>query len=126
MLRMILDGIALFWLIFGLTFCIIGVIGVLRLPEAYLRLHASGEVSTMGIFGLLLAVAFATPSIWPKLLILGVAIAISSPVVCHSIAKADKDYSTRQLRDSSISAAGSQPDVISTHEFQGDENPDFS
>ena len=115
----IIHIIAVFWLLFGVFFYAAGVLGVIRLPDAYTRLHASGKVATMGLLGLLLGVGFLLPGSFFKLIVLGLFVAITSPVASHAIAKADKTYSERQedARDSSISAAGDQENIQSPREM---------
>ncbi|MEM6282966.1 MAG: monovalent cation/H(+) antiporter subunit G [Chloroflexota bacterium] len=114
----ILEIVAAFWLVFGIFFFITGVVGVIRLPDAFSRLHASGKVATMGLFGLLLGVGFISTGSILKLIVLGVFISITAPVATHAIAKADKEYSVRQqvARDSSISGEGDQEHIKSTKE----------
>ncbi len=113
----IFEGITIFWLLFGIFFFAVGVLGIIRLPDAYSRLHASGKVATMGLLGVLLGVGFATPESALKLVVLGFFIAVAAPVTSHAIAKADKDYSVRQRseRDTSISAEGQQQDIAASH-----------
>ncbi len=73
-------------LIFGLFFCAVGVLGVMRLPDSLTRLHASGKVATLGLFGLLLGAALLMPSAWLRLLVLGLFVLLTSPVATHAIA----------------------------------------
>ena len=73
-------------LLFGLFFSAVGVIGVIRLPDVLTRLHASGKVSILGLFGLLLGAALLMPSSGLRLLTLGLFVLLTSPVVTHAIA----------------------------------------
>jgi len=75
-------------LILGVAFSFLGVLGVLRLPDTYTRLHASGKTSTLGILFLALGVAFLLPSALPKLIALGIFVIFSAPVGSHAIAAA--------------------------------------
>lgn len=105
--------LSVFFLVFGLFFVLVGVVGVLRLPDAYTRLHASGKVATLGLLGIMIGVGAQAPVTIPKLIALGLFVAITAPVASHAIAKADKAYTIRQerQRDSSISEAGAQPNI---------------
>jgi multicomponent Na+:H+ antiporter subunit G len=85
---MIREILALAMLLVGLTFCTLGVVGVLRLPDVYTRLHASGKVATLGIFGLLMGASLLMPEIAPKALALGLFLLFSSPVTSHAISGA--------------------------------------
>jgi multicomponent Na+:H+ antiporter subunit G len=73
----------------GALFCVIGGIGVVRLPEFYTRCHASGLADSAGAGALLLGLMFfADPLVAVKLLILVAFLWISSAVSTHSLAKA--------------------------------------
>ena len=76
-------------LIFGLFFCAVGVLGVIRMPDNLTRLHASGKVATLGLFGLLVGAALLMPSITFKTIVLGLFVLMTSPVATHSIAAAE-------------------------------------
>jgi multicomponent Na+:H+ antiporter subunit G len=72
----------------GVAFSVIGVLGVIRMPDLYCRLHASGKVSTVGLCGLLLGAAFIMPSATLKLLALAIFAVLTLPVGTHAIAAA--------------------------------------
>lgn len=84
----ILEIIGAIGIIIGVAFSFLGVLGVLRLPDTYTRLHASGKTSTLGVLFLALGVAFLLPSALPKLLALGIFVIFSAPVGSHAIAAA--------------------------------------
>lgn len=75
-------------LLLGVFFCVVGIIGMIRLPDVYSRIHASGKVSVLGIVGLLIGVAFLMPSTAPKAIVLTLFLVITSPVASHAIARA--------------------------------------
>ena len=83
---MLLEVMGVAALLFGLFFCAVGVIGVIRLPDTLTRLHASGKVATLGIFGLLIGAAFLMPTASLRLLALGLFILLTNPVATHAIA----------------------------------------
>jgi multicomponent Na+:H+ antiporter subunit G len=85
---MLMEWIALLFIALGTFFSLVGVVGIIRLPDVYSRIHASGKVATMGIFGLLIGTAALMPEALLKLLGLGVFLLISSPVASHAIAAA--------------------------------------
>ncbi|MEO8610162.1 MAG: monovalent cation/H(+) antiporter subunit G [Chloroflexota bacterium] len=72
----------------GIGFCVVGVLGVIRMPDLYCRLHASGKVSTVGLCGLLLGTAIIMPSAALKLLALAIFAVLTLPVSTHAIAAA--------------------------------------
>jgi multicomponent Na+:H+ antiporter subunit G len=84
----VLQIAALILMVIGTFFSFIGVIGFIRMPDAYTRLHATGKVNVFGIVFLLLAAILLTPlSLW-KGLVLILFVLLGSPSVAHSIASA--------------------------------------
>jgi multicomponent Na+:H+ antiporter subunit G len=82
------QGVALFFLVAGTLFSVIGIAGFLRMPDVYTRLHASGKVSVFGAVFLLIAAAILTPlEAWKGLLLIFFVLLVS-PSVSHSIASA--------------------------------------
>lgn len=79
-------GLILLW--GGIGFCAIGVLGVIRMPDLYCRLHASGKVSTVGLCGLLLGAAIIMPSAALQLIALALFAILTLPVGTHAIAAA--------------------------------------
>jgi multicomponent Na+:H+ antiporter subunit G len=83
-----LQILAVAFLIAGTLLSLIGVIGFLRLPDVYTRLHATGKVSVFGVVFLLVAAILLTPlSLWKGLLLIFFVL-IASPSVSHSVASA--------------------------------------
>lgn len=83
-----LQAIALIAILVGTAFSIIGVIGLLRLPDVYTRLHATGKVGVFGVVLLLIAAAAWTPLGWGRALLLIVLLMLTGPVAAHAIASA--------------------------------------
>ncbi|MCS6870613.1 MAG: monovalent cation/H(+) antiporter subunit G [Anaerolineae bacterium] len=75
-------------LYFGIAFSVIGVIGMMRLPDVYTRLHASGKVSTLGLWGILLGAALLLDGVFPRALALAVFLVLVQPIASHAIAAA--------------------------------------
>ncbi|MEO8524016.1 MAG: monovalent cation/H(+) antiporter subunit G [Caldimonas sp.] len=77
-------------LIGGGFFCIVGAAGMLRMPDFYTRMHASGLVDTLGagliLLGLMLQAGFTLVGV--KLLIVGLLIFFTSPAAAHALARA--------------------------------------
>jgi multicomponent Na+:H+ antiporter subunit G len=83
-----LNVIGLVFLWIGVIFSALGVVGLIRFPDVYCRLHASGKVSTIGLCGLLLGAVFLMPTLAAKAIALAIFMIISSPVATHAIAMA--------------------------------------
>ncbi len=94
---MLIDLLGVVALFFGLFFCAVGVLGVIRMPDSLTRLHASGKVATLGLFGLLLGAALLMPSSSLRLLALGLFVLLTSPVATHAIAASV--YRRREIVD---------------------------
>ncbi len=79
-------------LLVGLVFAFAGSLGLLRLPDIFCRMHATGKSSTLGISSIVLAsflyfsVSEAGPSI--KELLTIVFVFLGGPVGAHMIARA--------------------------------------
>jgi multicomponent Na+:H+ antiporter subunit G len=78
--------IGLLFIVAGVVFSTIGVIGIVRLPDMYSRLHASGKVSTVGLCGILVGAAFFLPQATPKLIALALFAVLTLPVSSQAIA----------------------------------------
>ncbi len=91
----IIEIIVMIFLAAGIFFMFTGVVGLLRLPDFYTRLHATGKCDTLGevliIAGLLLYHLFhypETPLVPVKLLFLIIFIFLANPTATHAIMKA--------------------------------------
>jgi multicomponent Na+:H+ antiporter subunit G len=84
----VFQAIAAVLLLLGIAFSIFGVIGILRLPDTYSKLHASGKTSTLAILFFCGATAILLPSGALKVLALAAFLVFSSPVSSHAIASA--------------------------------------
>ncbi len=73
----------------GLTFDLLGCLGLVRLPDVYNRLQAATKCVTMGtcsiLFGAFLVVGWTAAGI--KMLMCIVFILLTSPVAAHAIAR---------------------------------------
>ena len=77
-------------LVSGGGFCIIGGLGMLRLPDVYARMHAAGITDTLGaglvLAGLMLQGGFSLVSV--KLLMILVFLLFTSPASTYALANA--------------------------------------
>ncbi|MEZ4517496.1 MAG: monovalent cation/H(+) antiporter subunit G [Chloroflexota bacterium] len=84
----VLQLIALIAVVIGTAFSLIGVLGLIRLPDVYTRLHATGKVGVFGVVLLLVAAAAWTPLGWARALLLIALLMLTGPVAAHAIASA--------------------------------------
>ncbi|MFZ2390943.1 MAG: monovalent cation/H(+) antiporter subunit G [Rhodoferax sp.] len=79
-----------FSLVLGGVFCVVGAIGLLRMPDFFTRMHAASVIETLGagliLLGLVLQAGFTLVSV--KLLMLGLLILFVSPTATHALARA--------------------------------------
>ena len=54
MMTTILQVVALVAIILGTFFSVVGIVGMVRLPDVYARLHATGKVGVFGVVLLLI------------------------------------------------------------------------
>lgn len=79
-------GLLVFWA--GLFFCVVGIVGLLRFPDVYSRLHASGKVGSLGLLLLLLSAALLLPGAALRAFALAIFIILTFPAATHAIASA--------------------------------------
>jgi len=84
----LLQLFALLAVVIGTTFSVLGVLGYLRLPDVYTRLHATGKVGVFGAVLLLLAAAAWTPLSFGQALVLIIFLLLAGPVTSHALASA--------------------------------------
>ncbi len=80
--------LAIIAVISGTFFSVVGMLGYLRLPDVYTRLHAAGKVGVFGVVLLLVATAAWTPLGWSRAILLILLLMIAAPVSSHAIASA--------------------------------------
>ena len=77
-------------LVIGLAFIMLGVLGILRLPDFYTRLHATGKCDTLGVALVLVALAMHEGvSLYSvKILLISVCIGLANPTATHALGRA--------------------------------------
>ena len=78
-------------LVLGGVFSLVGVVGMLRLPDFYMRLHAPTKATTLGVGGVLLASMagnFARGNFLPHELLITLFLFVTAPVSANLLAKA--------------------------------------
>ena len=80
--------VAIIAVVIGTFFSLTGVLGYIRFPDVYTRLHASGKVSVFGAVFLIIAAISWTPLSLGRGLVLISLLLISGPVISHALASA--------------------------------------
>jgi multicomponent Na+:H+ antiporter subunit G len=73
----------------GLFFGVLGNIGILRFPDVYTRLQASGKCSTTSLFSILIGCMFLTgfSAATVKIMVIAVFFLITGPITTHIIGR---------------------------------------
>ena len=86
----VLNVISWLSLAIGGIFCVIGAIGLLRMPDFFTRMHAASVVETLGagliLFGLIIQAGWTLIAV--KLVMLFLLIFFASPTASHALARA--------------------------------------
>ena len=86
----VLNVISWLSLAIGGIFCVIGAIGLLRMPDFFTRMHAASVIETLGagliLFGLILQAGWTLIAV--KLVMLFLLIFFASPTASHALARA--------------------------------------
>jgi multicomponent Na+:H+ antiporter subunit G len=85
----------------GGAFCVIGGVGVLRMPDFYTRAHAASVSDTLGAGLVLLGLLLQAGSVLVagKLAVIGLLIFFTSPAATHALAKAALGRGLQPLLD---------------------------
>ncbi len=86
----LIDALSWVLLVAGGFFCVVGAIGMLRMPDFYTRMHAASVTETLGagfiLAGLVLQAGFTLVA--AKLAMIGLLILFVSPTATHALARA--------------------------------------
>lgn len=88
-------------LMLGSFFCLVGSIGLIRLPDFYSRVHAAGVVDSLGAILILLGLMTQTQDylIIIKLILILLFLMLTGPTAVHALARAanitDKEKNQR-------------------------------
>jgi multicomponent Na+:H+ antiporter subunit G len=103
----ILDLLSWVLLVAGGLSCVVGGIGVLRMPDFYTRTHAASVSDTLGagliLLGLLLQAGWTLVA--AKLVMIGLLVFFTSPAATHALARAALSRGVQPL----LAAQGGQP-----------------
>lgn len=110
-----LDLLSWICLVLGSGFCVIGGVGILRMPDFYTRSHAASLPDTLGAGLILLGLALQTQLdlVTVKLAMVLFLLFITSPTACHALVQAAYSQGVRAITvddDAGRAAAGGQGD----------------
>ena len=94
-----IDGLSWVCLVAGSLFCVVGAVGLLRMPDFYTRMHAVSVIETLGagfiLLGLLLQAGLTLVAV--KLLIIALLIFFTNPTATHALALAAMERGLKPL-----------------------------
>ena len=107
-----LDVASWVFLVAGVVFCVIGGVGLLRLPDLYTRTHAATITDTLGAGLILVGLMFqgGLSLITVKLVFVLVLLYLTSPTSAHALVKAAAAEGVRS-KDPVRSEGGSPADA---------------
>lgn len=90
MTALVLDVASWVAILGGLFFMLVGVVGILRMPDLFTRMHAAGMTDTMGagllILGMCLQAGFGL--VLARLVLVYAFLVFTSPISSHAVARA--------------------------------------
>lgn len=80
--------LAMILMLIGSLFMLLGVLGLLRMPDVFNKLQAGTKATTLGLLSLIAALILLRPEWWGKLLAIAVLVLLTNPVGSHNLARA--------------------------------------
>ena len=97
----IIDAVSWICLIAGGAFCVVGGVGLLRMPDFYTRMHAASVADTLGMglmmLGMVLQAGLTLVS--AKLVVIVLLLLLTGPVATHALARAALHRGLKPLLD---------------------------
>ena len=87
---MIFEFIGACFLIVGSFFCAVAALGVIRMPDVYIRLHASTKAGTLGLGLIMIGIAFifSALTVTSRVIVIILFVLITAPVASHMLGRA--------------------------------------
>jgi multicomponent Na+:H+ antiporter subunit G len=94
-----LDLLSWVLIVAGGFFCIVGAVGMLRMPDFYTRVHAASVTDVVGSFAVLLGLALQAglSLVTVKLVFIALLILFTSPAATHALVKAARTRGVEPL-----------------------------
>jgi multicomponent Na+:H+ antiporter subunit G len=100
-MSLVADILGWAFILAGSFFTVVGAFGLVRMPDLYTRLHASGVLDPFGVslilIGLMFQAGFTLVTV--KLAFLVLLLLFTSPVACHALARAALHRGVKPLLD---------------------------
>jgi multicomponent Na+:H+ antiporter subunit G len=117
-----IDWIISFFLVSGSMFMLIAAIGVVRLPDIYLRIHASTKAASLGALLMLIALSISLPTfiVIVESIMIVFFLFLTAPVGSHMIARVAHMMQVKQWDGTLIDELQEQKD----RDSQAEKNPE--
>jgi multicomponent Na+:H+ antiporter subunit G len=106
----IVDAASWILIVLGSGFCVIGALGLLRMPDFFTRMHAASLIDTLGawllLLGMMLQAGFSLITV--KLVFIVLLLFFTSPTATHALARAARARGLEPMAEKD--AASGQPD----------------
>ncbi len=104
MSRIVLDVIATGFMVFGTLLILLASVGVLRMPDLFLRMSAATKAATVGAAGLLIAAAmhFNEPDIIVQMVLTILFVLLTAPVGAHIIGRAAYKHKAKLYKNTKV------------------------
>ena len=89
-MRLLIDGLTAALMLIGASLTLLAAIGLLRLPDTFLRMQATAKASTLGLACLLAGAALQLPDVSSLMKLGSIAafIMLTAPLSAHVVARA--------------------------------------
>ena len=108
MINAVLNVLSDIVLLIGLFFVFLGMLGLLRLPDVYNRLHATAKIGTLGAFGVMLSIVMRTgfTPLGVKAIAVGLFLLLTAPIAAHMITRAAHRHGIGLCKESVVDEYG--------------------
>lgn len=105
---MVLELLSDVFLVIGLFFVFLGMLGLVRLPDVYNRLHTTTKIGTLGAFGVMLSILLKVgfDPIGVKAITVGLFLLLTAPIAAHMISRAAHRHGVGLCEESVIDEYG--------------------
>lgn len=99
-------------ILFSIFFAFAGVVGMLRMPDAFCRMQSSTNIATFGVLGVILAgILYAifilhNGGMAVKLLVMGIFYIITNPIAGHAICRGAYKHGVRPEKPMTVDKYG--------------------
>jgi len=92
----------------GMIFLFLGMLGLLRLPDVYNRLHATTKIGILGAFGVMLGIVMKVGfnSMGIKAITVGMFLMLTAPMAAHMMSRAAHRHGVGLCKESIVDEYG--------------------